>query len=30
MVVIYELAGGRISGARVHFSVASFLAQVSA
>ena len=30
MVVIYELAGGQISAARVHFSVASFLAQVSA
>lgn len=29
MVVIYELAGGQITGARVHFSVASFLAQVS-
>ena len=30
MVVIYELANGRITAARVHFSVASFLAQVSA
>ena len=30
MVVVYDLAGGRITAARVHFSVASFLAQVAA
>ena len=30
MVVVYELAGGRITAARVHFNVASFQAQVTA
>jgi steroid delta-isomerase-like uncharacterized protein len=30
LVVIYDLADGQITGARVHFSVASFLAQASA
>ncbi len=29
MVVVYELADGQITGARVHFNVASFMAQVS-
>lgn len=30
MVVLYDLADGEITGARVHFSVAAFLAQVAA
>jgi steroid delta-isomerase-like uncharacterized protein len=30
MVVIYELSGGRITAARVHFNVAAFQAQVQA
>jgi predicted ester cyclase len=30
LVVIYDLADGRIAGARVHFSVASFTAQATA
>ena len=30
MVVIYELADGRIAAARIHFNVAAFLAQVTA
>ena len=29
LIVIYDLADGRITGARVHFNVASFMAQVS-
>ena len=30
MVVIYDVAGGQITAARVHFNVASFMAQVTA
>jgi steroid delta-isomerase-like uncharacterized protein len=30
LVVIYDLSGGQIAGARVHFSVASFIAQTRA
>jgi hypothetical protein len=29
-VVVYELSGGRITAARVHFNVAAFQAQVQA
>jgi hypothetical protein len=30
MAILYDLVEGQITGARIHFSVASFLAQVSA
>lgn len=29
MVVLYDLADGKVTGGRIHFSVASFLAQVA-